>query len=39
MSLFILNMALSFPGPMPPRNLNGGVEAGVEALREGGSEM
>lgn len=37
MSRLILNMALSFPGPMPPRNLKGGsVDAPVG---EGGREI
>lgn len=35
-SRLILNMALSFPGPMPPRNLKEGV---VVELGDGGRDM
>ncbi|KAI9649613.1 hypothetical protein NHQ30_002194 [Ciborinia camelliae] len=40
-SRFILNIALSFPGPIPPRNLNGGASPDEEEgeLDEGGSDM
>lgn len=38
-SRFTLKIALSFPGPIPPRNLKGGASLGVGLLGEGGSDM